>query len=314
MKVKNPIYPYKFKNVKPASKRGIQKVSKKNLRDFSSALVFFKVLTTPFGFVAGFKMIFVSAFKFFLPQYLQVIHLKHIPVKHVDHELDQTIPYKPEYISVYLDFVHFWLRPLTMLTTRYGWWNGSKHACEFLGYITQSYSDAYDLYKKCFTTTCRPKEKNNKALRKTQKADPHFMCVPSLHICVCVLTIRFYKMFFEREHFTQEETEKWNKELYADGMEIAESVLYLKQHSVNCIPAAMYMMSKQFPVLFSPEVAVEFADHFLSDASDISKENIDKIHEHLLFTYERFLLEGLQCDSWTEPILNWLNTYTPYTN
>lgn len=313
MKVKNPIYPYKFRNIKKASAKRIQKVSEKNLKDFSPMTAYLKILTTPFGFVKGLKMFLVAAFKFFLPQYLEVIHLKHIPVKHVDHELDNTIPYKPEHISVYLDFVYFWIRPLAMLTERYGWWNGSKHACEFLSYITKAYSNAYDLYKKCFTTTYRPKEKNNKALRNTQKADPHFMCVPSLHICVCILTISFYKMFFEREGFTKQESEKWNKELYDLGMKISESVLYLKQHSVNCIPGAMYMMSREFFVLFSPEDAVKFTEQYLSNANDISQENINKIHKHILFTYEKFLLEGLQCESWTEPILNWLNTYTPYT-
>ncbi len=312
MKNSNQIYPYKLKKIKQPSQKKIDRVKGKKLENYSVPVAFLRLLTTPFGFVTGMSMILVSAFKFFLPQYLQVIHLKHIPVKHVDHKFDELIPYKTEFIQVYLQFVKYWIRPLVMLTERFGWWNGAKLGSEYMNYLYHSYCYAWEIYRKTFTTTYRPHEKENKVLRRTQNADPHFMCVPSLHISVCALTISFYRMLFKRENFSSEEAEYWNRQIYDLGKEIAESVLYLKQHSVNCIPSALYMISKKFPELFPPEMAVELINDFLTEKDDISEENKKLIREHIIFQYERFLLEGTQADKWEEPILRWLKDYEPY--
>ncbi len=312
MKKSKDIYPYRMKNIRQPGKKRVDSVKGTKLEDYSVALAFLKLLTTPFGFVTGMSMIFVSAFKFFLPQYLQVIHLKHIPVKHVDHKYDEFIPYKTEFITTYLQFVKYWIRPMVMLTKRFGWWNGAKLGSEYMNYLSHAYRYAWEIYSQSFTTTYRPAEKQNKTLRKTQNADPHFMCVPSLHISVCALTISFYRMLFQREKFSSEEAEYWDREIYGLGKEIAESVLYLKQHSVNCIPSALYMISKKFPELFPPEMAVELVEDFLSEKDDITEENKKLIREHILFQYERFLIEGIQFDNWKDPVLRWLKDYEFY--
>ena len=142
--------------------------------------------------------------------------------------------------------------------------------------------------------------------------DPHYLCVPSLHIAVVTLTISFYRQLFDQDLFSENEKKRWMQEIETHGIEIADSVLYLKQHSVNCIPAALYMMSRITPELVSPTEAVQFLDKLLQREPIIDAETHKKIIEHIQFIYERFLLEGTTEDDWRTPILRWLESYEPY--
>ncbi|MCR5762032.1 MAG: hypothetical protein K6G00_01465 [Treponema sp.] len=161
------------------------------------------------------------------------------------------------------------------------------------------------------TTTKQP-ETNNIRLKMLRIMDPHYMCVPSLHIAVITLTTNFYKKLFEQNLFTEQEKTKWMKEIEEHGVEIADSVLYLKQHSVNCIPAALYMMTRIVPELVSPTEAVKLLDSILKNEPNIDSNTQKNITEHILFIYERFLLEGTTEEDWRKPILRWLESYKPY--
>ncbi len=255
--------------------------------------------------------IFTAATKFFIFQFLRKFGIIRTKIIHVDHELDRCIPFKPELLDTYLDFINFWLRPISMLQHKFGIRKGTEIANEFLKYITLTYSEAYNLYKKCMTTTKQP-ETNNIRLKMLRIMDPHYMCVPSLHIAVITLTTNFYKKLFEQNLFTEQEKTKWMKEIEEHGVEIADSVLYLKQHSVNCIPAALYMMTRIVPELVSPTEAVKLLDSILKNEPNIDSNTQKNITEHILFIYERFLLEGTTEEDWRKPILRWLESYKPY--
>lgn len=119
-------------------------------------------------------------------------------------------------------------------------------------------------------------------------------------------------MLFKRESFTQQESEQWNSELYAQAVAIGETVLYVKQHSVNCIPAALYMLTKITPELFTPQMAVNFINDLFKNSTDITDADKKEINSYIQFMFERLLLEGALEDDWRTPVIRWLDSYKPY--
>ena len=63
--------------------------------------------------------------------------------------------------------------------------------------------------------------------------------------------------FFQREDFSPEEKDLWNKEIFKNSSLIGESVLYVKQHSVNCVPDGLYMLYKIAPELCTKKEVTE---------------------------------------------------------
>lgn len=307
--MKDPVYKFRCGKVKAAGEKRIEKIKGRRLDSFSVGTAYFTVCVFPHGLWTLLKFCITVIFKFFLAQYLRKTRLLKIPVKNVDHKLDDSVPFKPQTVHTYLDFINFWIRPLSMLVKRFGMIQGVKLEIEFLRYIRFAYQQAFEIYRKNMSTTRRPVCKEIKAVRRMQKADPHYMCVPSLHIAVICLTYTFYKKIFVRENFTKEESDQWLKEIAEHGMEIAESVLYMKQHSVNCIPAALYMMTKIVPELLESETALTSIELFFKDSTDVKPEDKKLILEHIKSVYNSFTSSE---KSWQETILNWLNNYEPY--
>ena len=303
-------YPYRKGKVRPPSERRVRKTASRPLSSFNVMLCYATMFTTPPSAAASFRYVATAAFKFFIFQYMEKLHLLHIPVKHVDHALDSRIPFRPDSLHIYMDFINYWIRCMAMLEHRFGIYNGSKLCAEYLRYLTLVYDEAYRLYRECMTTTQRP-PCDKKRIAALRKADPHYMCVPSLHIAIICLTFSFYRMLFVRERFTKDEKERWGRELYIRAVQIAESVLYLKQHSVNCIPAALYMLTRIVPELFTPTDATAFIHQMFSTSGDISAEEKKAVAEYMDFMYERFLLEGCLEDDWRAPVLRWLGSYQP---
>ncbi len=240
--------------------------------------------------------------------YLQKIHLRHTPVKHVDHPLDEKVPFNANHLDTYMGFITFYIRPQLIFCTKYGYFNGGQYPAEFMRYLKMIYDEAYKFYSYSFTTTYRPKS-NLKSIQKLHKGDPHYMCVPSLHISLVCVTYGYFKMCFDREGFTQAEKDLWLSELKEEGVRIAESVLYLKQHSVNCIPAAIYMITHLCPELFTIEDAVTLIEALFKNVPDVDRHDQKYIVDHIMFTYEQFILEGITEDDWKTPVIRWLDNY-----
>ena len=306
-------YPYRKGSVCSPTEKRISRIENRPIASFSCLTAYATVPWRHYGRGPLLHFVFNSvAWKFFLPQFMQKTKLRHTPVKHVDHELDEKVPFRPDHLKIYMDFINTWIRPISMLVKRFGASGGTKLGAEFIRYLNLAYDEAYSLYRISFTTTSRPKT-DNASVKRLRRADPHFMCVPSLHIAIMCLCIGFYKMLFKREHFTQSESDFWLNEIKRHATAIGESVLYLKQHSVNCIPAALYMMTRITPELFTPEDAVEFIDSLFARASDVKESDRKKINAHIHVMYERLLLEGCTSEDWKEPVLRWLKDYHPFT-
>jgi hypothetical protein len=242
--------------------------------------------------------------KFFLLQYKANAHPGFIPVSSVDHPLDEKIPFKPSWVYIYLDFIEFWVQILGFLLKRYGK-NGIKPVKDFIDTMTNLYLFAAEVYSKHMSTTNRPKYYKNLRFIIIHMTDPHLMCIPSLHVMVA---IRAYTKFREiiQSFGDEENLSKEIHDMYDGSLRITESVLYVKQHSVNCISAAMYAMSHFDPKLFPPEEARNFAAQLFINQTEPNQADGNRIREHIISLYERFMQEGNETARWEEPLIRFL--------
>jgi hypothetical protein len=280
------------------------------LKEYSIALPFFFVpfhLTTLKALAVYLKTVTVD---FFYLQWAVKLGIKKISVIAVDHALDSKVPFCPDRASVYLDFVAFWIRPMSLLIKRLERKKSVFYCAQFLTLITAAYKEAARVYRFKMSTTERP-ETRDKLMLRIRKVDPHYLCVPSLHIAVVALTFSYFRSVFKNECacFDAEIIIAHNKALYRGAVEIAETVLYVKQHSVNCIPAALYMIHNLAPHLFSVQDAVDFIDSLFGESVDIPQADKSEINRHIHYMFDRLMLEGCYESDWTFPVKRWITRY-----
>lgn len=282
----------------------------RTLRSFGVARCYLTLFVMPPSAAAAWSFIWTVATKFFIPQYLEKLHIMRVRVKHVDHPLDGRIPFDPGLLPVYMRFINFWVDTIAMLEVKFGVWKGSLLGARLLRYLKLSYSSAYDIYSYCMTTTDRP-DSDDRGVKALRRADPHFFCVPSLHIAIVVLTYSFYRKLFAEEDFTEGEKKAWLSELREEGFAIGRSVLYLKQHSVNCLPAALYMMCRIAPELFTPEDARVCISQLLIPAEHVLPADKAEITVYISSLFGRLMDDARGAEDWTVPLKDWLDAYEP---
>jgi hypothetical protein len=225
----------------------------------------------------------------------------------VDHPLDGDIPFKPRWVGVYLDFVAFWIRMIGFLLRRYP--RGAREPVRrFIVTMGELYAFAAEVYLKNLSTTRRPRYYSRPRFALIHLADPHLMCIPSLHVMVAIRTYTS----FRRILLSLGEAEVMAPrigELRRGALAITEAILHVKQHSVNCIPAAMYAMTRFDPPLFPPEEAEDFVFRLFRDPG--LPEQGEAIREHIITLYRRFLSEGRAAPSWKDPLLLFLAAQPP---
>lgn len=251
--------------------------------------------------------------KFFWLQFSVKLGFRKIEVISVDNELDNHVPFNPLKVKVYLDFVSFWIRPMVFMMNRVGIKKAIPFCAEFFVFINKCYVEAAKVYSYKMSTTNRPMCKVDKSVQKNfnmiRTFDPHYLCVPSLHIAIVILAFTYYRHAFEQLGLSQEEQEFYNKELYQGALDIAETVLYIKQHSVNCIPAALYMMTKIVPEYFNNIEAKKFIDDLFVSATDVSENDKTNIHNYINTMFEKFYSEGKSETNWEIPVQKWIVNY-----
>lgn len=285
----------------------------KSLASFSVIPAYFYVLRHPKIWSHLFSYLKTVIKDFFWLQFSVKLNLKKIKIINVDHELDQAVPFLSSKIDTYLDFVNFWVRPLTLVTKRCKQ-NATKYFCEYLDYINKCYADAADFYKFRMSTTDRPKGFVSFQYCTIQLLDPHYLCVPSLHVSVLVLAYAYFKKVLNENDFSKEEIDFYTNELYLGAIEIAETVLYVKQHSVNCIAAALYMMNFILENHFSIQDAVDFINDMFKNTTDIEPQKKEEINAHLNYLFEQLLLEGKNEYDWLAPLKRWILRYEAEQN
>ena len=287
------------------------------------------VLICPPLLTRGIRCIWIILTRFFLFQYRSALFPR-LPVSRVEHPLDELIPFNPCFIRIYLDFIAFWIRIIGFLSIGHGK-RGRTLAADFIVSITKIYTFAFQVYRKNLSTTDRPAQclgwyKKNIRFLLVHLVDPHLMCIPSLHVMLVVhsyTAFRHYLRCLGEEKILKNLAEK----VFKGALNITEAVLYVKQHSVNCIAAALYAMNRFDPALFTNDDAETFIQGLFrtGEAEDISCEylpfyaeprftNIKLVlpndaaglRKHIVDLY-RIFCEKENAD-WTVPLLEFLHT------
>ncbi|MCL2070344.1 MAG: hypothetical protein FWH19_05105 [Treponema sp.] len=241
---------------------------------------------------------------FFFLQWRSAFLPGRIPVSRADHPLDSRIPFWPCKVDTYIDFVALWVRSLGFLLRKFG--NRAQEPVRnFLEEMGGLYAHAADVYRQNLSTTKRPFYIGRPRFLLIHLVDPHLMCVPSLHVLVVT---RSYTGFAEMLKSLGEEGRFASQieELRRDALAITEAVLYIKQHSVNCIPAALYAMSAIDPEHFPPAEAESFISGIFCDAKEPQEGDAAEIRGQILSLYRRFLAESKTGGDWKEPLFNFL--------
>ena len=287
------------------------------LRPIDSYGAFLPYLIIPFRLKSAkvlFRFLRTVVRDFFWLQFSVKWRFKTIPVLDVSHPLDELIPFTPDKVKIYLNFTNFWIRPMTFLFRRLGVKKALPYCIEYLSLIETAYANAAKVYRFCMTTTKRPDYKTDAAFKMIHAFDPHLLCVPSLHVAIVILASVYYADVFKNDDFTEEERETYTAELREGARRIIESVLYVKQHSVNCIPAAMYMMLYVLKNRFTISAGIDIINSLFADDETLSDSDKKKISAHIHFMFERLLLEGANENDWTVPVKRWLKSYARSKN
>ncbi|EPF26900.1 hypothetical protein HMPREF1221_00480 [Treponema socranskii subsp. paredis ATCC 35535] len=287
------------------------------LRPIDSYGAFLPYLIIPFRLKSAkvlFRFLRTVVRDFFWLQFSVKWRFKTIPVLDVSHPLDELIPFTPDKVKIYLNFTNFWIRPMTFLFRRLGVKKALPYCIEYLSLIETAYANAAKVYRFCMTTTQRPDYKTDAAFKMIHTFDPHLLCVPSLHVAIVILSSVYYADVFKNDDFTAEERKTYTAELREGARRIIESVLYVKQHSVNCIPAAMYMMLYVLKNRFTISAGIDIINSLFEDDETLSDPDKKKISAHIHFMFERLLLEGANENDWTVPVKRWLKSYARSKN
>ena len=280
-----------------------------SFKEYNALKTYLYLWFCPRTFIPLMKCVHTAMRKFFMLQFSVKLKIRKIPVVHVDNELDKTVPFEPERISTYLDFIHSLARPLGFCLTRFNRKERAKIAADVLTELRNCYETAYHVYSFSMSTTDRPNYKKDRHFRLIHALDPHLMCVPSLHVSIMIMAWIFYREIFNTPTFNDEEKEFYTNQIFGSAKAITETVLYVKQHSVNCIPAAIYMMTIMLKDRFTLNDAIYFIDNLFKESTDIPQQDKERIHSHIHITFEKFLLENCSEEDWTVPVKRWLTTY-----
>ncbi|MDR0624119.1 MAG: hypothetical protein LBG10_06780 [Treponema sp.] len=266
----------------------------------STITAFFTAFGNPFLRKTVLKTTSSIFYHFFFCQYRAALLPGRIPVTAVDHPLDAKIPFTPSRVAVYLDFVAFWVRIVSFLFRSYR--RRAYHSAgEFIESIGRLYAFAGEVYRKHLSTTRRPFYISRPRFLLIHMADPHLMCIPSLHVMV---VIRAYTKFraIIRGLGDEARFSRQIKEISGGALAITEAILFVKQHSVNCVAAAMYAMTCFEEALFPPEEAERFASRLFTRS--LPPADGELLRTHIINLYRQFLSQRETATTWGEPLVN----------
>ena len=292
----------------------------------STIYAFIKSMFTPV-LRPAFKMSITSIFyNFFFSQYKNAFFFKRLPITQVDHSLDKKIPFMPSWVTIYIDFTQFWIRLISFFIRRYGR-NALIPIRDFIFSVGRLYEYAAEVYKKNLSTTRRPFYISRPRFLMIHLLDPHLFCIPSLHVMVVIHTYTMFSVI-ARQLGDGEKLKYQAIEMRHGALAISQAILFVKQHSVNCIPAALYAMTNFNSALFPPKEAESFIDMLFSNVSsndnipkscrvhpcfcpktELSEADKEQIKKYISDLYYRFLEEKKTSASWEEPLLRFLANY-----
>lgn len=249
--------------------------------------------------------------KFFIDQFMYRYALiggaSHAPlVRNVEHPLDSHIPRRYDKIETYLGFVKLWISALSYVRRREGR-SFNYEIMEFITGLERCYIDAASVYGTCLSTTRRPSRAPNPRLAFVYAVDPHLFCVPSLHVLVVCYTYKKLENLLRARGVL----ERFKSELAAvkaRAIAITESILYVRQHSINCIPTALAMLSVIIPNFNEVEAKAFLSELFKND-HDITESSRNEIIVYMMKLYDRVVWNGLETRERYSAITDFLLSY-----
>jgi hypothetical protein len=244
------------------------------------------VLVRPSLGAAALRLALEALRSFFLPQFENAIFRCRAVVS-VDHPLDERIPLDPSRIGKYLEFVKLWIGSMYYLLRR----SEGRDIGAFVDYvdaIRDLYADAGSVYRRVHTTTDRPSGNYAPGFALIHAADPHLNCIPSLHILIVVSNWKIALATADRIGQGRE-LGPWLDRLRGEAVAITESVLFVKQHSLNCVGVSLYYLRRRYPCLCADEVEAFVRDLFATAAGrgPLSAETVRDLRQAILDVYRR---------------------------
>jgi hypothetical protein len=301
-------------------------MKKTGVYDESTGYTFFKTFSVPALRKAAGPCVASIFSNFFFRQFRAALLPGRVPVTSVDHPLDRKVPFAPAWVTIYLDFVAFWIRMLAFLLRTYRR-KGIEPVREFIDSMGRLYAFASEVYRKNFSTTERPFYIARPRFLLIHLLDPHLMCVPSLHVMVAALTwTRFAAIV--RAFGDEERLAAQIEEMKQGALAITQAILFVKQHSVNCVAAALYALTCFDPELLPPEAAEDFTGLLFgkpperscktganarvhpsaSPRTRLPPGDAAAIRAHIIDLYRRFLAAKPDAQNWDEPLLDFLRS------
>ncbi len=226
---------------------------------------------------------------FFIPQFVRKFGFTKTPIVHVDHRLDNTIPFTPHYVKLYASFTKLWIKALLFIYREFGK-KSLPSIREYIFAISRLYVDSSKVYYRCMSTTERPVKTGGFYFKVIRLFDPHLLCVPSLHVEIVNFNFYTISLMIDKLADDSELYGDERKYLWDQAVSITESILFIKQHSVNCVAAGLYVLSSGSCGF--PESLAEKVINQLFTRKEDQLESAAEVKQYIRELYESFLKAG----------------------
>src|SRR6056297_2361133 len=225
---------------------------------------------------------------FFAPQLMRKYKLRKRPVAWVDHPLDNKIPFQPHHVSIYLSFTSLWIKSISFVYREFG--RQSLHdIIQFVEKLNSLYLESAKVYLQIQSTTNRPRYIGGLYFKVIHLFDPHLHCIPSLHVEIVSLNYTFISSVIDKyaKDPAMYKTEK--DYLWRQAVLITDSILLIKQHSVNCVAAGLFTLSSNNYPFEEKDAYLIIDTLFTGSGNTLSAGN--EIRDYIHKLYQHFLEE-----------------------
>lgn len=218
---------------------------------------------------AAFWLTRTIVYSFFFIQFQTHWHWKKRKVVLVDHPLDEVIPFRPEDVGLYMSFTSLWQKTAGFFRKICGP-SANTVVEDFLRGLGSLYEKAGRIYDRCQSTTTRPGPRLHPAFLKIHLFDPHLHCVPSLHVMVVCYTAEWLERMAAAHGENLGDYGEEVAYVKRQAAEIIDTILTVKQHSVNCVAAGLYFLNALHPQ-YSREACGSMVDNLLFTLPDLPR-------------------------------------------
>ncbi len=244
---------------------------------------------------------------FFIPQFLSRFGFRKRSVVQIDHPLDSKIPFAAGHVRDYLCFTHIWIKSLCFLYLEFG----EKIIPEllaFIGELESFYRGSFTIYDHYQSTTRRPKSGGGLPFFLIRLLDPHLHCLPSLHVIIAAYTAFTISSILDKYAAEKDGYKPEKDHLFTMAVRIINSVLFIKQHSVNCVPAGLFMLQCRISAITSKHSGI-LLDTILQEP-EIPAESREEIVMYMKTLLHRFVEQGEDTDP-SNVLIEFLENYPP---